>query len=73
MDHESLQFLGHFFKLHRQERGASDSLWGLTQAEFGAMVAKALKVCRFEGLGIVPYGLRRAGQSRDVIAGRRSQ
>eukprot|EP00959_Pyramimonas_sp_CCMP1952_P328469 6876555-Pyramimonas_sp.AAC.1 len=54
MDHENLQFFGHFFKLYRQEKGASDSLWGLTQAELGAMVAKALKVCRLEGLGIAP-------------------
>ncbi|CAK0909748.1 unnamed protein product [Prorocentrum cordatum] len=65
--------LGHFFKLYRQEKGASDSLWGLTQTELGAMVAKALKVCRLEGLGIAPYGLRRAGQSWGVITGRRSQ
>ncbi|CAK0895237.1 unnamed protein product, partial [Prorocentrum cordatum] len=73
MDHENLQFLGHFFELHRQKKGASDPLWGFTQAEFGAMIAKALKVCRLEGLGIAPYSLRRAGPSWDVITGRRSQ
>eukprot|EP00959_Pyramimonas_sp_CCMP1952_P316094 6615779-Pyramimonas_sp.AAC.1 len=63
MNHENLQFLGLFFKLYRQEKGTNDSLWGLAQAELGAMVAKALKVCRLEGLGIAPYDLRRASQS----------
>ncbi|CAK0887158.1 unnamed protein product, partial [Prorocentrum cordatum] len=70
MDHENLQFLGHFFELYRQGKGASDPLWGFTQAELGAMIAKALKVCRLEGLGIAPYSLRRAGPSWDVITGR---
>eukprot|EP00959_Pyramimonas_sp_CCMP1952_P341554 7154714-Pyramimonas_sp.AAC.1 len=37
------------------------------------MIAKALKVCQLEGLGIAPYSLRHAGPSWDVIAGRRSQ
>ncbi|CAK0831748.1 unnamed protein product [Prorocentrum cordatum] len=59
MNHENLQFLGLFFKLYRQEKGTNDSLWGLAQAELGAMVAKALKVCRLEVVG--------------VITGRRSQ
>ncbi|CAK0837444.1 unnamed protein product, partial [Prorocentrum cordatum] len=73
MDHENLQFLDHFFELYRQGKGSSDPLWGFTQAEFGAMIAKALKVCQLEGLGIAPYSLRHAGPSWDVIAGRRSQ
>ncbi|CAK0801976.1 unnamed protein product, partial [Prorocentrum cordatum] len=73
MDHENLQFLDRFFELHRQGKGSNDPLWGFTQAEFGAMIAKALKVRQLEGLGIAPYSLRRAGPSWDAITGRRSQ
>ncbi|CAK0853814.1 unnamed protein product [Prorocentrum cordatum] len=73
MDHENLQFLGHFFELHRRGKAPDEPLWSFTQAELGAMIAKALKVCNLEGLGIVPYSLRHAGPSWDVITGRRSQ
>ncbi|CAK0815094.1 unnamed protein product [Prorocentrum cordatum] len=73
MDHENPQFLGHFFELHRRGKAPDEPLCSFAQAELGAMIAKALKVCNLEGLGIVPHSLRHAGPSWDVITGRRSQ
>ncbi|CAK0872258.1 unnamed protein product [Prorocentrum cordatum] len=73
LDHDNLQFLGYFFEQNRSGKQPEDQLWAFSQAELGKLIAKAVKFCHLEKIGIVSYRLRHAGPSWDVITGRRSQ
>ena len=73
LDHENLQFLAPFLERFRSGKRPNDSLWDFTQQDLGILILKAVKLCHLQGLGIVPYSLRHAGPSWDVLTGRRTQ